>query len=136
VTTDTRDALLNAARRIDERCAKDGEGPIRRFERLAEMFRRETGFMAPGKDAPAAGYAGEGHERQRQAAWEAWSKAPFDELRAALRTPRPESDARDAARYRWLRQYLLQVNAHGMWMAGVVLDRYCDAALTQPEATR
>lgn len=76
--------LIDAAGKIDARMAFDGEGPLDRFERLAEMFRSETGYMAPGKSAPTAAYAGEEYERERDAAWMAWSKAPFDDLRGAL----------------------------------------------------
>lgn len=68
----------------------------------------------------------------------------------ALRTPRTESDARDAARYRWLRDNAW--NAIGQvvcWFEhddgglgesvtfkGEHFDAAIDAALTQPEATR
>ncbi len=44
------------------------------FEEQAAKFRKDTGFMAPGKDSPAAGYAGEEYEQRRQAAWTAWIK--------------------------------------------------------------
>jgi hypothetical protein len=35
------------------------------FEKLAEQFHKETGYMAPGKDTSAAGYTSEQHERNR-----------------------------------------------------------------------
>jgi len=89
--TEAMGAVLSAAIRIDGRCAQDGEGPLDRFERMAALFQKETGFMAPGKDSPAAGYAGEAHERERQEAWKAWSNAPFDELRTALNNIRAAS---------------------------------------------
>lgn len=44
------------------------------FEKLAEEFKFDTGFMAPGKDSPAIAYVSEEHEEQRQIAWKAWCK--------------------------------------------------------------
>jgi hypothetical protein len=40
------------------------------YDRMAEEFRRATGFMAPGKDAPP--YGGGGTMEERREAWERW----------------------------------------------------------------
>lgn len=76
--------VIAAARALAVRYQRPGEDVIDRFERVAEMFRRETGFMAPGKDAPAAAYAGEDRARERDDAWNAWSRKPIDDLVEAL----------------------------------------------------
>ena len=66
-------------------------GPTARFERLAELFYRETHLMAPGKDvAPEMG--GGDYDEGRRTAWEKWyyeflAQAIIDReqgLRAAL----------------------------------------------------
>lgn len=41
------------------------------FDRLAERFRLDTGFMAPGKDQPAA-MGGDDNRAERRAAWNIW----------------------------------------------------------------
>ena len=46
-----------------------------RFEQLAKEFYADTGFMAPGKDYPAAaGNCPEADESYRQDVWHAWLK--------------------------------------------------------------
>lgn len=76
--------IETVARAAAARFQQPGECIAARFERVAEMFRRETGFLAPGKDEPAAAYAGEDRERERVEAWNAWSRKPIDDLIAAL----------------------------------------------------
>jgi hypothetical protein len=43
------------------------------FEVRAEAFRIMTGYMAPGKSVAAAAYAGEAHEKAKEAAWAEWN---------------------------------------------------------------
>lgn len=43
-----------------------------RFERMAECFERECGYLAPGKSEGPAAYAGEVHERMRHLLWRAF----------------------------------------------------------------
>ncbi len=56
----------------------------KRFEDLADAFRRETGLLAPGKDtlAAAGGFPSEEERRER---WRAWCAA-----RAAKSRPTPK----------------------------------------------
>jgi len=44
-----------------------------RFEYMAEVFYKDTGFMAPGKDAPAGFYTEEERE-EGQAKWKEWTE--------------------------------------------------------------
>lgn len=57
-------------------------GPLERYEELAAAFHRETGFLAPGKDAPAAA-GGFPSEEERRERWRAWCAA-----RAAAAAPK------------------------------------------------
>lgn len=88
-------ALLNAERAdlaealrdlVDLCFDRPGENAIDRFERVAEEFRRDTGFLRPGKSVPLA--MGGSNEEERDAAWRAWSQkrlnAMEDRARAAL----------------------------------------------------
>ena len=51
------------------------ENANERFERMAEEFDADTGFMAPGKDFPAAaGNSPHADESYRQDVWHAWLK--------------------------------------------------------------
>ena len=75
-------ALREAIRNVADRRARPGESHNEHFERLAEMFRRETGRMAPGKDqGMEMGARDIGADR---AAWESWCAAPYDALVALL----------------------------------------------------
>jgi len=49
------------------------------FEYMAELFYKETGFMAPGKDAPAGFYTEEEREEGR-AKWKEWVNKFYREL--------------------------------------------------------
>jgi Uma2 family endonuclease len=49
------------------------ENETDRFERLAEAFREDTGFMAPGKSIPDA--MGFTDEKGRWDAWELWLRS-------------------------------------------------------------
>ena len=44
------------------------------FEKAAEEFRRETGYMAPGKDVPAMMNPSDEYMAARRPAWESWSR--------------------------------------------------------------
>lgn len=44
---------------------------VQRFERMAKLFYKDTGFIAPGKDVPAE-IGGDEYDRERRAAWDAW----------------------------------------------------------------
>ena len=66
------------------------------FELQCEVFRRMTGFLAPGKDAPAASST-ETSERDRWAAWDQWqAKAAAVAVRLAYITMKEQEwhDAR------------------------------------------
>ena len=49
-----------------------GEGAAEQFERVAEAFHRDTGFVRPGKDSSAAAAQ---DEAKRNVAWVAWVAA-------------------------------------------------------------
>jgi hypothetical protein len=73
--------LLAALIELEQFHAREGEGPSERFERLGEIFYRETGFLRPGKDAsPLSGVSYE----ERVAAWDKWSDGRIARARAAL----------------------------------------------------
>lgn len=75
--------LREALERLTELYALPGESNVDRFERVAEMFYRETGCYAPGKDVAAA--AGDSTSMvERVARWEAWYVARAEKGRAAL----------------------------------------------------
>jgi len=44
-----------------------------RFEKVAEEFFKDTGYMAPGKDVPAM-VATEEYDTTRQLLWKVWCK--------------------------------------------------------------
>lgn len=56
----------------------DDEDAVSKFERIADVFRRETGYLRPGKDCRL-----HSHE-ERTAIWDAWIKKHEDDSRAAL----------------------------------------------------
>lgn len=55
--------------------------PLDTFERIADEFYRDTGFLRPGKSEPF-GY--ERDEKEREAAWEQWRRDRSRKVRAAL----------------------------------------------------
>jgi hypothetical protein len=75
--------LLGALKALTELYALPGENNLERFERVAEMFLRETGCMAPGKDVSAASGDAMTHEERRER-WEAWYAERAAKARAAL----------------------------------------------------
>ena len=58
--------------------ALEGEGSNERFERIADVFRRETGYLRPGKDCRIEPM------EVRQQAWEEWLRAGNERARAAI----------------------------------------------------
>ncbi len=58
--------------------AREGEGSNDRFERVAEIFYRETGYLRPGKDCRVEPM------EVRQQAWEEWLRAGNERARAAI----------------------------------------------------
>jgi hypothetical protein len=82
--------LAKAAALADalETFVSDADVSLESLERIAEEFRRETGFLAPGKDEAAAVNSSVTAE-QRRAAWNEWSgkriRARLDAARAALK---------------------------------------------------
>lgn len=94
---DAHDALADAANAVTELTgalkglaeifALPGEGSTARFDRLADAFYRDTGMMAPGKDAPM-GMGGCSTE-ERSAAYDAWIAGRVSKARAALALPTP-----------------------------------------------
>ncbi len=61
--------------------AEPDESHIAQFERVGELFRRDTGMLRPGKDEPI-GY-GPTYE-EREATYAAWFRAKVDAARSAL----------------------------------------------------
>lgn len=51
---------------------------IERFEYMAELFHKETGLMAPGKDSPAAFGATDMEERVKK--WGDWTEEFYSDL--------------------------------------------------------
>ena len=49
-----------------------------RFEYMAELFYKDTGMMAPGKDSPAA--FGATNREEREAAWHRWAEKFYEGL--------------------------------------------------------
>lgn len=76
-------AMLDALRELTDVFALDGENSLDRFERLASMFHRDTGYIAPGKDQPACGPVGAEPEELR-AIYDAWYAAKVTRARAIL----------------------------------------------------
>jgi hypothetical protein len=58
--------------------AREGETSNDRFERVAEIFRRDTGYLRPGKDCRIESM------EVRQQAWEEWLRAGNERARAAI----------------------------------------------------
>lgn len=63
---------LVAVHSFEQRLIEEhSSGALERFEALASAFHRETGLLAPGKDAPAAA-GGFPDEAERMTRWRAW----------------------------------------------------------------
>lgn len=53
------------------------------FERIGEMFQRDTGYLRPGKDDPRL--IGEGAEAERDRKWNEWITKKNGEINARIR---------------------------------------------------
>jgi hypothetical protein len=53
-----------------------------RFEYMAELFYKQTGVIAPGKDAPA-GFNTDSDEKRREV-WSEWAERFYSDLFASL----------------------------------------------------
>ena len=55
--------------------------PLSRFEELAELFCRDTGMLAPGKDEPMEmpSFVSDEEKRER---WKSWMRERFERLHA------------------------------------------------------
>lgn len=77
------EAALEAARAEVALWKQPGEDWNEAFERVAEMFRRDTGYLRPGKSVPDAMYY-DGLEEERKEAWEKWRAERQENLITAL----------------------------------------------------
>lgn len=77
-TTECNAEILAALRWREQFEARDGEGSNDRFERVAEIFHRDTGYLRPGKDCRVNSM------EERQQAWEEWLRAGSERARAAI----------------------------------------------------
>ena len=75
--------LLAASTELADVFAHDGESSFDRFERLAAMFRKDTGYLAPGKDQPMCGPDQPDGDELR-AIYDAWYLAKVTRARAAI----------------------------------------------------
>lgn len=86
--------LYEALNGLEPLFGRPHENSLERFERIAAQFYRETGFLAPGKDAPAAG--GQPDIEERRQRYDAWIDAKVAKARAALAKVSPqEAGAQD-----------------------------------------
>ena len=73
--------LLHALQWSEQFNRRIGESYLECFERIADVFYRQTGRMRPGKDAsPCAGASTD----EREAAWDAWIAEGIVRTRAAI----------------------------------------------------
>lgn len=66
---------------------RDGEDSTARFDRIADVFYRETGHLRPGKDCRLES------PEVRQAAWDEWMEAGRVRVRAAILAARTTKGA-------------------------------------------
>ncbi len=74
--------LRSAIRGLLDLFSEPGESATDRYERVAERFYFETGFMRPGKSQPLEFQA---TDEQRATAYEKWIEKRLDAARKALR---------------------------------------------------
>lgn len=74
--------LLSALEQLQDVFAHEGECSMERFERLAAMFRKDAGFLAPGKDPGMLSQQPEGDELRR--IYDDWFSAKVTRARTAL----------------------------------------------------
>jgi hypothetical protein len=75
--------LLIALSDLADVFAHDGENSVARFDRLAAMFRKDTGYLAPGKDQPMCGPDQPDGDELR-AIYDAWYLAKVTRAREAI----------------------------------------------------
>ena len=82
-----RDALREALIAMRDWFGVDpqAKSQLDQWEDLAEEFYRETGFLRPGKDYPAAAGNPEEREEQRNTAWRIWADVKKGQLLAQVR---------------------------------------------------
>jgi len=84
--TAERDALRSALLGVEELHFREGENANARFERIGEVFYRETGYLRPGKsESPHTWHPGK--DEEREAAFTDWTKKRINAARAALAAP-------------------------------------------------
>ena len=76
------DRLAKALEALQDLFAREGECSMERFERIAEMFRKDTGYLAPGKDPGMLSQQPEGDELRR--IYDDWYAGKIKTARAAL----------------------------------------------------
>ena len=81
-----REALREALEGLELFFVRPGENSIDKFERIAAAFRRDTGKLAPGKDAPSANP----DAAATHAEFDAWADSKAEAARAALRSAKGE----------------------------------------------
>jgi hypothetical protein len=79
--------LYEALVDLEELFARDGESSNDRFERVAALFLRDTGVLAPGKDDPFSGLV----DVERRDRFEAWYARRAERARAALASATPKA---------------------------------------------
>ena len=84
----THDQLVAALEWHEQFMPRDGEASSGRYDRIAEVFYKETGYIAPGKDAPMC--SGTSYE-DRLAAWDKWAKDGLERTRAAIKAAKGEA---------------------------------------------
>ncbi len=90
-----------------------------RFERLAELFYRATGLMAPGKSVPTA-MSSNDYEERRQAAWPLWYARFLSYAIVAAESPAPLSAPEREA----VQQYAIALQR--------IVEQLCEAIHDQP----
>lgn len=79
---DEPDEVLDALVGLEVLYLRDGEGWNECFERVGELFHRDTGYLRPGKDYGALSNFDD--EQGRSAAWEKWIADKVSAARAAI----------------------------------------------------
>jgi len=76
--------MLEALKAVHDWRGLCDSNKIETFERIAILFKRDTGLLRPGKDQPAA-MGGFPTDEERTAAWNDWVTRKNDELDEAIR---------------------------------------------------
>lgn len=109
------EALREALAWYEQFSPREGEGHNERFERIGDVYYRETGWLRPGKSMSMES----GHSmEEQQAEWDEWLAGGHAKARAALALPAPEQGASDAEKVDALpteQQILEAATAAGLW---------------------